>query len=84
MNIPLEVKQALDQAHGAPIELVDDESNARYVLIRAEVFERLKVIFDDSEPSEKEKAADLASWAERTGYFDPAMDAYDNYLPPQS
>ncbi len=49
MNVPLtdEQKQALERAGGEPLTLVDPTTNATYVLLRSEVYDRLKPALDD-------------------------------------
>jgi hypothetical protein len=37
-----EQRRAVEERGGAPIDVVDTETNARYVLLRAEQFEALK------------------------------------------
>ena len=36
-----ELKQAVEQAGGSPVRLVDPETHQAYVLVNAEVYERL-------------------------------------------
>ncbi|MGC8641776.1 MAG: hypothetical protein ACP5XB_18060 [Isosphaeraceae bacterium] len=40
-------RQALDVQGGSPIYVVDLVTNARYVLLRADLFERFKAIFEE-------------------------------------
>lgn len=81
-EITPEQRQALEATSG-PLELFDGQTNEHYFLIQADLFRRLKTFLDLAEPSEAEKDADLKDWAKRSGYFDPAMDAYDSITPPQ-
>ena len=55
MNMPSELKLAVAKAQGQPVEVVDGAE--RYVLIRAEMFERLKAVLDLSEPGPQERKA---------------------------
>jgi hypothetical protein len=50
-----ELKQAVEEAAGAPLRLMDPETHRSYVLVSAEVFDRL--ILDDVE--QREQAAFL-------------------------
>ena len=60
-----------------PPVLVDPESGQRYVLLRAEVYERVKnVLTDAPEPRDAYPAIDRA-FAE--GWTGPKMDEYDRY-----
>lgn len=79
-TIPSEIRQAIEQAGDAPVQLTDPETNTAYVLIRAEVYERLRALCDDFDirdayPMMNEVAA-------REGWDDPAMDIYNEYPPP--
>jgi hypothetical protein len=76
-----EQRQALDAAHGAPIEIIDARSNEHFVLIRVEVYERLKSILDFSEPTQEEKTAQLQAWGKRAGWEDPEASAFDELKP---
>ena len=74
------LQQALDAATGEPLRVVDPRTQECYVLLRAEVYDRLKaLVYDDSPPSEEERRRQLAASGERAGWTDPEMDVYDNY-----
>jgi hypothetical protein len=49
-TLPPELVQALDQAEGKPLRLVHPSTSTEYVLIRADVYERVKDLrYDDSD-----------------------------------
>ncbi len=79
MNIPSELKAALEAAHGGPVEIVDGQQH--YVLIRAEVYDRLKDLFDNGPLTEEERAGLLRDAGKRAGWDDPAMDVYNDLDP---
>jgi hypothetical protein len=79
MNMPAEFKAAIEAAHGGPVEIVDGDQH--YVLIRAEVFERLKQLFDDGPLSDQQRAGLLREAGKRAGWDDPAMDVYNDLDP---
>jgi hypothetical protein len=79
MIMPSEFRAAIEAAHGGPVEIVDGDRH--YVLIRAEFYERLKDLFDDSPLSEQERAGLLRETGKRAGWDDPAMDAYNDLDP---
>ena len=57
--------------------LIDPETHQRYVLVREELYERVKGLLDASfQPKEAYPAIDRA-FAE--GWNDPRMDDYDRY-----
>ncbi len=76
-----EQRQALEATHGTPIEIVDARSNERFVLIRAEMYERLKSVLDFGEPTEAEKKAQLQVWGKRAGWEDPKASVFDELKP---
>ena len=66
-----EQKQAIDQAGDAPIRITDPDSDASFVLIRAEVYERMLVAAEgDLDPREFYPAID------RIMAEDDAQDPY--------
>jgi hypothetical protein len=76
-----ELRQAIEQAGDVPARVVDPETNTTYVLLRAEVYEQYKALFEsedeDLDPSEMYPLIDEVFG--REGWDDPKMDAYDDY-----
>lgn len=79
MHMPAEIKQAIDAAHGGPIELSDGEQ--QYVILRAEVYDRLKELLDIDVLTESEKLGLLREAGRRAGWDDPDMDIYNDLDP---
>jgi hypothetical protein len=79
-TIPSEIRQAIEQAGDAPVQLTDPETNAAYVIIRAEVYERMRALCDDLDL--RELYPMMNEVAARDGWDDPAMDIYNDYQPP--
>jgi hypothetical protein len=77
-KLTAELRQALAAHPDEPVHLVDEESNTAYVLLRADLFERLKSLFVDEPFSEQERLFQLREFGKRAGWDDPAMDVYDN------
>jgi hypothetical protein len=78
MPIPLteEQCQALDGPRG-PVRLIDPRTQATYVLLPEDVYERLKAtVTEDFQPAEAYPAIDRAL---AEGWNDPKMDDYDRY-----
>ena len=71
-------RQRLDT--GGAVDVTDDATHAPYVLIRKDVYERVKGLLED-DPREAYPAVDRA-FAE--GWDAPGMDDYDQYEEPQS
>jgi hypothetical protein len=60
--------------------VLDPESKQSYVLVRKEVFDRIKgLIRDDSDWTADEQMRLLAESGKRAGWDAPEMDVYDNY-----
>ena len=60
--------------------LTDPETEQEYVLLRADVYERLRrLVYDDTPPSDEEKRGQLAESGSRAGWDDPEMNVYDDY-----
>jgi hypothetical protein len=79
MDTRLTREQALAAAANPdqPLVLVDPESNRKFVLLPADVYERLKALRgEDFEPRDAYQAVDRA-FAE--GWDDPRMADYDRY-----
>jgi hypothetical protein len=73
-------QKALDATSNEPLRLLDPRTQECYVLVKAEVFDRLgQLLFEDALPSEDEKRQQLAASGERAGWTDPEMDVYASY-----
>jgi hypothetical protein len=59
-----------------PVRMIDPTTNRAYVLLRAEVFERVREMRGDFRPRDAYPAIDRA-FAE--GWNDPKMDDYNRY-----
>jgi len=42
-----EERQSLESCSGGPIYIIDSKTNARYALVRAELYEQFKAVFDE-------------------------------------
>jgi hypothetical protein len=61
-----------------PVRIVDPDTNTEYVLLRADVYERVRHLFDD--PAADAFMAQIES-AAAAGWGDPAMDVYNDLDP---
>ena len=73
-------QQALEERGGAPLYL-EDAMNHRYVLMRAEQFEKFKAFFEDGrEESDVHALYPLVEQSfGKAGWDDPEMDDYNDY-----
>jgi hypothetical protein len=73
-------RQALAEQGGSPVYVVDPATNARYVLLRAEQYDRVKALFADGEDSDPRELYPLVEQSFlKAGWDDPAMDVYNDY-----
>ncbi len=81
MSIPLTepLQQALDEQPGEPLRLVDPRTQAAYVLIRADLYERVRALVEEEDLTPEEKLFLLAESGRRAGWDAPEMGDYDNY-----
>ncbi len=79
-TITPEIRQAIEQAGEQPVQLNDPETNSVYVIVRAEVYERLRALCDDFDIRDAYPLMDQV--AAREGWDDPSMDVYNEYRPP--
>src|SRR4051812_32496107 len=75
IRLPEALRQVVQEQASEPIRMVDPGTNAEYVLVRAEVFERLGKLVD-IDPAD---AYPLLDEAFREGWSDPKMAEYDDY-----
>lgn len=70
-----EQRQALQVANG-PLRMLDPASNAVYVLIDQDMFERLQASIGGDRLSDDERRVILQGVWQRANWDDPAMDDY--------
>jgi hypothetical protein len=74
----------LRAAGNAPVRLTDPSTHDEYVLIRAELFDRLKtLLYADGEFSASEAYPLLDEVLAKGGWDDPEMDIYNDLAPPE-
>src|SRR5262245_39216346 len=80
MTLPLteEQRRAVAANQGEPVRLIDPKTNALFVLMRADDYERVRPLLEDDFDIRDAYAAQFAS-AMRAGWGDESMDEYDNY-----
>ena len=77
--IELTEQQWQELKSGAPV-VIDPRNKETYVLVRQDVYERIKgLLYNDSDWTPEEQLRLLAESGQRAGWDDPAMDVYDNY-----
>ena len=74
MTLTTEQRTALEE--GQPVHIVDPETQLECVVIRADVFDRVKALLPDIDPREAYAAVDEVM---REGWESPQMAEYDDY-----
>jgi hypothetical protein len=76
-----EIRQALHQQQGKPLEVEDEQTHLKYVMIPVETFQKVQALFyDDGEfdPSEAYPLLDQ-TFGGPEGWDAPGMEVYDDY-----
>ena len=74
-TITPEIRQAIEQAGEQPVQLTDPETNSVYIIVRADVYVRMRTSCDDFDIQDAYPMMDQV--AAREGWDDPAMDIYN-------
>jgi hypothetical protein len=62
------------------IDVTDPDTKEEFILIRKEIYQRLKcLLYDDHDLTAEHLKIQLAQAAEANGWNESAMDAYDDY-----
>jgi hypothetical protein len=78
MTITPEQKQAIERAGEAPVRVEDPETNDAYYLVKEDVFDRLRTVFDDG--LDMKQVGILVDAAMREDDVDdPLLDSYQKY-----
>jgi len=74
-----DVRKALSESHGKPVEIEDDQTHTTYVMVTRDEFQRVyQPVYDDSEPDPREFYG-LFSAAVKDDLDAPGMEDYDDY-----
>ena len=81
MNLQLtaEERRELRQANRELVRLTDPETNEEYVLLRADIFDRLKSLVYDDKDFDPAIGYPLANEVMKEDWDDPKMAEYDRY-----
>lgn len=69
------------QASEVPVRVSDPAQSAMFVLVRADVYERFKSLFEEDPVTEQERLFQLRQFGKRAGWDDTEMDVYDDLDP---
>jgi hypothetical protein len=69
------------QGNEVPLLVRDPAEHETFVLVRAEVYERFKSLFEEDPVTEQERLFQLEQFGKRAGWDDPEMDVYNDLDP---
>ena len=83
IELTLEQRQAVAQPAENPPRAVDPDTRTTYVLIREEVYNRVKALFvgEDDNQLLRDMYPHIMAVFGRAGWDDPAMDVYNDLDP---
>ncbi|MEX0702123.1 MAG: hypothetical protein WD069_08505 [Planctomycetales bacterium] len=82
MPIELTEAQWADlQREEKPARVAAPFQQGTFVLMRTEVYERFKALFEEDPVTEQERLFQLREFGRRAGWDDPEMDLYDDLDP---
>jgi hypothetical protein len=76
-----DLRQAIEKGNGSPLLVVDADTNVRYVLMRAEQYERVKAVFEheDREYDPREAYPFVEEVMREDDANDPALASYQSF-----
>ena len=82
ITLPKDIQEAVRTSEDQPIRLTDPETNSEYVLLPADLYDRVRDLFyEHSTLTQDEKRALMLKAGLRAGWDDPAMDVYNDLDP---
>ena len=72
-------RQALENAGGQPLQVVDPDTQRVYYLISGEQYEKIRALLVEEEFDPRELYPLIAKTAGEAGWNEPMMDDYDRY-----
>jgi hypothetical protein len=79
VSLSAELRQALAAHPGEPVELIDEASQARYVLLPGEQFDRIKALLSSEEFDIRDSYDAQSAALAAAGWDDPELDIYNDY-----
>jgi hypothetical protein len=79
ISISAEQRQAIAEHPGEPVELVDEISQARFFLLPAEQFERIRALLAVDSFDVRETYAAQSAALGAAGWDDTELDIYNDY-----
>ena len=83
IELTLEQRKAVATDAESPPRVIDPSTHTKYVLVREELYDRVRQVFDADEESQfvREMTPHVMEVFGRDGWDDPAMDVYNELDP---
>ncbi|MFY9556369.1 MAG: hypothetical protein WAV20_06200 [Blastocatellia bacterium] len=82
ITLPKEIQEAVRSSEDQPIRLTDPEANSEYILVPADLDDRIRDLFYEHSTSTKdERRALMLRAGLRAGWDDSDMDVYNDLGP---
>jgi hypothetical protein len=78
-KLSIEQRKAIDEQHGGPVFVVDSDTQVQYVLLPAEIYQRIQALISDDTFDIRETYPLQENAAGAAGWDDPDMDDYNDY-----
>jgi hypothetical protein len=69
--------QAIEKDPGLPVRVIDERTNTVYVILRADIFDRVRPLLDEGECNIRDAYPLMDAVARKEGWDDPEMDSYN-------
>ena len=66
---------------GVPVLATDPETKEVFVVMKRELYERIRSLFEDVPITEQERLFQIRQFGKRAGWDNPEMDDYDSLDP---
>jgi hypothetical protein len=82
LHLTDDLRQAIEEHGGTPVPLFDASTNSRYILLRADQFEKVRALFEEEDFDPREVYPFIDEVMREDDSVDPTLESYQN-LPEQ-
>lgn len=72
---------SVQEGQGSPVNVRDPSDTEEFVLLRKDVYEKFRAVFEDVPVTDQERQHQLQQFGKRAGWDDPEMDIYNDLDP---
>jgi hypothetical protein len=83
MEMPAPILQAIDESHGQPVRLIDPRTNCLYLVVPADLFERIHYAEEGGGLDRRQVASLIANAMQEEDNNDPALESYQQRGEPE-